>query len=841
MALLDKIYEYFDRKSDLHVLFIFDKMEERVPELEGAEWKEGFHYEVFDGGAFRVKYNLEHDWKDLKVVLLVKDYSPYDEKSRLDFPLLDVLASNMEFKNDSAELYMQEHGIKYDLIDYVKRNVAKLQRKKNDELLTGLYKDLTTDILNRSIISAEMDSKKLLDWTSIFLKLIQLGRAENETRRNKVLFAIMGCRDALTALEKAASRTFGYKSSDGRSFDADSMLHFIAKSLKYNSICGNLTLAKGDVYGEFKVKSSLEALNAVWEQGMNADAQLSEALDEMAADIKEDYILNTYGAEADYFRLTRSLAFPIVQKLLEERLWVAPAEVNERIRSMLNKAVDEDVKATLDFASKLCDFYATKAAVKTGRLSDPKDYVQAYTSEIYMLDMFYRQALELFTSLGEVPIYEMLEEAKRRLNLDYAKVTNELNLNWMASVNKYGFGGVDLLRQKDFYDKYEKPGVKLVVIVSDAFRYELAQELVQEMAKSKHKATIEAAIAQLPTETKFCKPALLPHETLEFDGSDVPTMKVDGKVLVSTDSRTEQLLKYVPDAACIDYKQMENMTLAEKREFFKRPLVYIFHNRVDEDGHDVIPSVKDWSQACRQAIDELAALVRSLHASINVSNVIVTADHGFIFNDIEIADKDKHSVSEESLEKKSRYYLTQSCAKVFGMSKFPLSKVSGMEVDDVYVAVPDGTNRIAVPGGYNFAHGGASLQEMIIPVIRSNSIHDDMKNKVEITLMDAKLKITSSILKFQLLQKQAVSKEYKERTVSIAIYDKSNRVTEEKRLALDSTDAVNLMNRLFEVKLALNKSTSSNILELRIYDIEDMLNPIVRTTVINDTLIEQDF
>ena len=112
MALLDKIYEYFERKSDLHVLFIFDKMEERVPELEGAEWKEGFHYEIFDGGAFRAKYNLEHDWKDLKVVLLVKDYSPYDEKSRLDFPLLDVLASNMEFKNDSAELYMQEHGIK---------------------------------------------------------------------------------------------------------------------------------------------------------------------------------------------------------------------------------------------------------------------------------------------------------------------------------------------------------------------------------------------------------------------------------------------------------------------------------------------------------------------------------------------------------------------------------------------------------------------------------------------------------------------------------------------------------------------------------------------------------
>jgi hypothetical protein len=112
---------------------------------------------------------------------------------------------------------------------------------------------------------------------------------------------------------------------------------------------------------------------------------------------------------------------------------------------------------------------------------------------------------------------------------------------------------------------------------------------------------------------------------------------------------------------------------------------------------------------------------------------------------------------------------------------------------------------------------------------------------VEITLMDSKLKITSSILKFNLLQKQAVSKEYKEITVSIAIYDKSDRVTEEKRLVMNSPDAVNLMNRLFEVKLALNKPTSSNILELRIYDVEDMLNPLIKTAVTNDTLIEQDF
>jgi hypothetical protein len=41
--------------------------------------------------------------------------------------------------------------------------------------------------------------------------------------------------------------------------------------------------------------------------------------------------------------------------------------------------------------------------------------------------------------------------------------------------------------------------------------------------------------------------------------------------------------------------------------------------------------------------------------------------------------------------------------------------------------------------------------------------------------------------------------------------------------------------------LILNKSTTSTMLQLRIYDEEDMLNPIIRETVKNNTMIEQDF
>ena len=204
-------------------------------------------------------------------------------------------------------------------------------------------------------------------------------------------------------------------------------------------------------------------------------------------------------------------------------------------------------------------------------------------------------------------------------------------------------------------------------------------------------------------------------------------------------------------------------------------------------------------------------LVKRLHATWNVVNVIVTADHGFIYNDIHFEEKDKHSIDEVCIEKKTRYYLTESMAQMDGIVKIPLDKVSGISTSKpVYVAVPIGTNRLAAPGGYNFAHGGATLQEMLIPVIKSSQRRTD-----KMTVM--------------------------ERKVVCQVFNGDEPVTIEKELLLNSTDSANLNNRVFEVTLNLNKSVTSSVLQLRIYDVDDRLNPLIKEAVKNNTMIEQDF
>jgi hypothetical protein len=57
---------------------------------------------------------------------------------------------------------------------------------------------------------------------------------------------------------------------------------------------------------------------------------------------------------------------------------------------------------------------------------------------------------------------------------------------------------------------------------------------------------------------------------------------------------------------------------------------------------------------------------------------------------------------------------------------------------------------------------------------------------------------------------------------------------------LDKTDAL-LDNRKIQVDLTLNTHVDAKVLQLRVYDEEDTLNPLLKENVTNNTLISNDF
>ena len=844
-----RIYGYFERNPQLHVLFIFDKLNFNFTELEGVEWPDNYIYKVFDGAWFNIKYAIEHTWKEKKVVLLFTDKAcPKKEKEMLPFPLLDMLKANMEFKEDDYESFMQQYNLPEKFRLFIKNNISEIQSTKISTMLAGYLtpETFSEDLVCRAFVSSYLGEKKLLDWEPIIVRMLVLGMESEEKKRIDFFHRLSKNIDAKKAVDAKLKRLFD------RTYNPNSeqKIKEVAECLKYNSITQLLDVAQGDNYKQYKIKNPLmlEGQNKVYEYGMQSRQWAEKfclAMDELGRGIKEEEIINTYGIDAQYNYMPEALCWPILKELIEKKLMSEPDEVNDRMRNLMLKFyAQSDIQIVIKFVEQMAFFYEKVKTIASLKLNSPEEYVQRYVDKdngLYLVDMLYRHSLEAYHDLitKENPIEQTINNAKKQLDLEYAKLTNVLNLEWMTCVMEHDdlYDSLSIRRQEDFYNNESEPNAKQVVIISDALRYEVAAELMQELSKEKHIARIIPYKAMLPTETKFCKTALLPHHTLELQGAE---MMIDGQLLITTEQRTVHLARYKEGAVCVKYEDVMNGDQTSNRELFKHPLVYIFHDVIDENSHPQNPF--EIIRSCRTAINQLAVLVKRLHATMNVANVVVTADHGFIYNDIHFEDKDKHSINDICIEKKTRYYLTNSEMQVEGVVKMPLNKVSGISASkSVYVAVPIGTNRLAAPGGYNFAHGGATLQEMIIPVVKSSQRRIEKTEKVGISLMNHNLNMVSSRLKFHLIQSEAVSMTVMERKVVCQVFNGDEPVTTEKEILLNSTDSANLNNRVFEVTLNLNKSVVSSVLQLRIYDVDDKLNPLIKETVKNNTMIEQDF
>ena len=153
----ERIYNYFERNPQLHVLFIFDKLNINFTELEFAEWKDNYVYKVFDGAWFNIKYAIENTWKDKNVVLLFTDGTyPHTEEQMLKFPLLDMLKANMEFKEDDYESFMQQYNLPEKFRLFIKNNVSEMQSTKISTMLTGHLtpETFSEDLVCRAFISS---------------------------------------------------------------------------------------------------------------------------------------------------------------------------------------------------------------------------------------------------------------------------------------------------------------------------------------------------------------------------------------------------------------------------------------------------------------------------------------------------------------------------------------------------------------------------------------------------------------------------------------------------------------------------------------------------------------
>ena len=258
--------------------------------------------------------------------------------------------------------------------------------------------------------------------------------------------------------------------------------------------------------------------------------------------------------------------------------------------------------------------------------------------------------------------------------------------------------------------------------------------------------------------------SLLPCGNLTMDAGEPGRLRVllDGSEVDTTAARQKQLRRSDPHAVAITYDSLVNeMSASLRKDLVKdAQVVYIYHNAIDAMG-DKAPTERKVFSACGDAIEEIFGLVRLICRERIASQVVITADHGFLYTD-EPLDTSERTIAAEidgdSLAIGRRYAIAGADARSDVLMPIALPYAEG----GLKGFAPRRCTRISRAGaGENYVHGGISLQELCVPVLTFTNRRAGSKGYVEskqaalslITNVDT---ISNSIFKLDLLQDKPV-------------------------------------------------------------------------------------
>jgi uncharacterized protein (TIGR02687 family) len=449
-----------------------------------------------------------------------------------------------------------------------------------------------------------------------------------------------------------------------------------------------------------------------------------------------------------------------------------------------------------------------------------KAMYQAYVKTLYQFDQAYRifneHALTVASKGAE--ILRQLDDAIESLYTDW--YLYELSIAWERlleseqRLQQWQLPGIR--NQYRFYEEQVRERLtstqakRIFVIVSDALRYEVAEELTEVInGEKRFSAELSSQLGVLPSYTQLGMAALLPHKTLEYQaGSNPLIVLADGQSTAGVDKRSS-ILKQV-NGLGVSAKELMAWSNQDGRDAIKdSQVVYIYHDTIDficdkQGGEDRTP------QVCRDAIVELKDLISRVINRLNASHVLVTADHGFLYQQKPLEKLDKTELAMKpsgAIEAKKRYILGENLPSD---DQYWTGKVSHSAKADSAMAfmLPKGVQRFHFVGGAKFVHGGAMLQEICVPIVHIKVLQKQQaakqeKQRVGVVAAGLPIKLVNNIDKIRFIQTDPVGEQFIPRQLDVYIVDSQNHlVSSRETLNFDSSSQV-MDQRIREARIKL--------------------------------------
>lgn len=812
--------------STRKLIFWYDADGEFADEVDNLELLNARVYHLQKDNSFRTKIFLERE--DTTTNYLV--YAPFAKPDVREDHLADTLRYSKEFFADRVSLLMMDLGIQDRWKDVIQHYIKFFGNKQR----TQAFYDLEIGKYTRSAIEIGLMTVLCKSKLASFEEIVRCVMMEGTLEDNSIL-AEFEKYDLLKPFWQQCALMFGYG-------DAHPTLTKLVMTMFVTYVQKSL---HGDLPHAWKscVSSKSGTIIAFIDNLMNS-MLYRDRFDDISETIYKALDAEKHFAGMRLDDLVDCNLFNgidiLILKWMNDRLLSEDVDAKLYGKNILQICEE---RRKMHFGRKYSDLYSMLEnawhIIHPGIYAHQSEIdciVRQYTSEYYKVDQHYRYFYRLYDALDNNMPYERLRGLVESIYTnDYL---NPMIVDYASALSKAQDRSHTPV-QYNFYSRVKGSRDRVVVIISDAMRYEVGVSLFERLqADEKCNASISVMQSVLPSVTRIGMAALLPHR--EFTVVDADNAMADGMPTVDLKQREAVLRKENAKSRAIQYDELKGMSVDELRAFFVgQEVIYVYHDQIDARG-DKLKTENEVFIACEEAVDEIAWLIRRLTNSANTGHFIVTSDHGFIYKRDKLTGSDKiRGISGAN----DRFFITETPIAESGICNIALKNVTGTN-DDRVVAFPMGSTLFCAPGsGKNYVHGGCSPQEMLVPVIEVKT--DKARRETTtatIDLVSLLNKITNLITPLDFIQMEAVSDVVKEASYRIFfVSDKGEKISNENLFTADRKDA-DASKRIFRLRFSFKNQKYDQDHKYYLIAIDDKTNlEVLRREVIMDLAFADDF
>ena len=797
-----RIVFWYDEKQELRDAF-------ETLAIEGVEKLE------IQNNEFGIKHTLLREQPKQSFLVYKEDKQP----APLQNWLLDVELANTTFRTDQVAIWLSELELPNEFTEIVEQHTvffdtakAKVQAEKRKTTLKKLLSnDDTLSKIRLKMLAVCVGATQLADAR---IDVILEALMAELVKPKQPLFGLIQRCHLEGFLWQQVERSYGYNYSSGN--NQPTVKDFAIELFKSCYSMGiNSSLNGGDI----NLSSDALVFFKRWKDSRTHQGVFEALSDDYAELLSIEEDLNKRNLkdviELDYFRLIdKKIIYELVKAVEQHTL--SEGEVALWCRGRRQGHWFAEFKYLYEAVDIASQFFTLLDAVQFD-MATASGAVQGYISHWYRLDQLYRQYVYCLKASSQNTLLNSLSEKIEDFYTN--RYLLQLNNAWQSHVDAMSLWDVpDVMPQMDFYKRWVKPFTdkeqKICVIVSDALRYEAGQELLSRIRQEdRYEASLAHGLSSLPSYTQLGMASLLPAggNSLNIADSKTGVVNLGAQSTQGTINRDKCLKNVFNERGlAVQAKQVLDNTFTENRKIFTKGCVaYVYHNRIDHTG-DKMQSEGEAFEAVEKTFDELIKLIKRL-TSADVYNILITADHGFVYQNKPLEESDflANEVVGDVLYNDRRFVLGKNLTSGSSLKSFSAEELR--LTGDVHAVIPKGIQRLRLSGsGSRFVHGGASLQEVVIPVISINKKRESDISLVGVDILrGGTTLITSGQLSVTLYQVEPVSDKIRPRVLKVGIYTESGvLISDQHDVLLDLTSA-NPRERELKLRFVLAQEADS--------------------------------